>query len=253
MEIPLLNVQGICKRFGALQVLDHLNLQVPSGQITGIIGPNGAGKTTLFSILSGFLPLDAGEITLAGQSIQHLPAHRRVAHGLVRTFQITRVLAQLSVLDNLVLAAPNATGEQIWQVFLQPQVWRHQQRTFQTQALEILEVLGLAHQAREKAGNLSGGQRKLLELGRSLMTHPRLLLLDEPAAGVNPSLIEKLCQHIQTWNQAGITFLIIEHNMDMIMSLCDHIWVLAEGKNLVDDSPAVIQQHPLVLEAYLGQ
>ena len=249
---PLLTAIGLSKRFGSFIALENVEIRVAPGSITGLIGPNGAGKTTLFNLLSGFVKPDQGAIRLAEQPIEHLPPYRRVDRGLVRTFQVTRVLSRLSVLENLLLAAPQALGEQLWQVFLHPARLRQQQRELTEKALDLLTAIGLVNHAHNPAGSLSGGQRKLLELGRSLMTQPRLILLDEPAAGVNPVLIEQLCSHILTWNRQGLSFLIIEHNMDVVMSLCDHVWVLAEGKNLVDGTPDSVQRHPQVLEAYLG-
>lgn len=249
---PLLSAQGISKQFGAFQALDRIHINVAAQSITGVIGPNGAGKTTFFNILSGFLAADSGTIVYGDQPIQNLAPHHRVQRGLVRTFQLTRTLARLSVLDNLLVAAPQGVGEHLWEVFFCRTALGNQQRHLKTQALELLEAIGLAEKAQSMAGSLSGGQRKLLELGRAIMTQPRLILLDEPAAGVNPALIDQLCQHILHWNRQGITFLIIEHNMDVIMSLCQEIWVLAEGKNLVQGSPQTVQNHPQVLDAYLG-
>ena len=215
---PLLTAIGLSKRFGSFIALENVEIRVTPGSITGLIGPNGAGKTTLFNLLSGFVKPDQGAIRLAEQPIEHLPPYRRVDRGLVRTFQVTRVLSRLSVLENLLLAAPQALGEQLWQVFLHPARLRQQQRELTEKALDLLTAIGLVNHAHNPAGSLSGGQRKLLELGRSLMTQPRLILLDEPAAGVNPVLIEQLCSHILTWNRQGLSFLIIEHNMDVIKS-----------------------------------
>lgn len=248
----LLHAEGLCKRFGGFQALDRVQLTVLDGQITGLIGPNGAGKTTLFHSLAGSLPLDEGSIYFNQQPIQHLPSHQRVQRGLVRTFQVTRVFSRLSVLENLLLAAPQTLGEWPWQPFLARGSMQRQQEHLTEEALALLADLGLDHKAHDYAGSLSGGQRKLLELGRTLMTRPRLLLLDEPAAGVNPVLIDRICEYIVRWNRQGISFLIIEHNMDVVMSLCDSIWVLAEGRNLVNDTPDVVRSHPQVLEAYLG-
>ncbi|MEY2976068.1 MAG: hypothetical protein RLZZ435_205 [Cyanobacteriota bacterium] len=245
--------QGLSKRFGTFSALDAVQIKVAPQSITGVIGPNGAGKTTLFNLLAGFVQPDRGTIVFQGKPIQHLAPHARVQRGMVRTFQLTRVLARMSVLENLLVAAPQGVGEQIWQVIFRHGAMNQQQREFKAQALALLETIGLGDKAQDRAGTLSGGQRKLLELGRALMTQPRLILLDEPAAGVNPALIEQLCAHILHWNRQGITFLIIEHNMDVVMSLCQQIWVLAEGKNLVNGSPQTVQSHPEVLNAYLGQ
>jgi neutral amino acid transport system ATP-binding protein len=253
IEQPLLQARNLYKSFGGLKAVNGAQIEVRSGSITGLIGPNGAGKTTLFNLLSNFIRPDSGEVLLDGEPIHTLPPHQIARKGMVRTFQVARVLSRLSVLENMLLAGQDQAGEQFWQVWLQGKRISRQQRELELQAMEILEAVGLAHMARDYAGSLSGGQRKLLEMGRALMVRPKLLLLDEPAAGVNPALIEKICDRIQAWNQEGLTFLIVEHNMDVIMSLCDRVWVLAEGQNLADGPPAAIQADRRVLEAYLGQ
>ncbi|WP_234406489.1 ABC transporter ATP-binding protein [Limnothrix sp. PR1529] len=250
---PLLQAKQLCKSFGGLKAVKGANIEVRSGSITGLIGPNGAGKTTLFNLLSNFIPSDSGEVFLDGQPIHNLSPHQIARQGMVRTFQVARVLSRLSVLENMILAAQDQRGERFWEVWTQSNRIRRQQRDLELRAMELLEAIGLAHMAREYAGSLSGGQRKLLEMGRALMVQPKLVLLDEPAAGVNPALIEQICDRIQTWNREGLTFLIVEHNMDVIMSLCDRVWVLADGQNLADGSPDMIQADPRVLEAYLGQ
>lgn len=250
---PLLEAQSLRKTFGGLRAVDDVNLRVNAGSITGLIGPNGAGKTTLFNLLANVIPADRGQVYFKGQSLVGLEPHRIAQKGMVRTFQVTRVLARLSVLDNLLLAAQHQCGERFWNVWFRRGAIRQQERELGDRAFALLESVGLAAKAQDYAGTLSGGQRKLLELARVLMAQPDLVLLDEPAAGVNPALIEQICQHIRRWNQAGISFLIIEHNMDVIMTLCDHVWVLAEGRNLAVGPPSVIQQNEQVLQAYLGQ
>ena len=250
---PLLQAKQISKRFGGVSALDNVSLSVAPGSITGLIGPNGAGKTTLFTVLASFTLPDTGSIVFDGRSIHHTTPHHLTQYGLVRTFQVARVLSRLSVLENVLLAAQHHPGENFWQVWLRPQRVSKEEKRQKERAMQILDSVGLAHMAHDYAGALSGGQRKLLELARTLMVQPKLILLDEPAAGVNPTLIQHICGHIQHWNQQGIAFLIIEHNMDVIMSLCDHVWVLAEGRNLADGKPDAIQSNPQVLEAYLGQ
>lgn len=251
--IPLLAATDVCKTFGGIKAVDQASISVQAGSITGLIGPNGAGKTTFFNLLCRFLPLDSGRVIFDGQPIDHLRPHQVALQGLLRTFQVARVLSRLSVMENMLLAAPHQAGEKLWNGWLQPQRIRKEEQELQQRAWDILDSVGLAAKANDYAGGLSGGQRKLLELARVMMHQPRLVLLDEPAAGVNPTLIQQICQHIQGWNQEGVTFLIIEHNMDVIMSLCDNVWVLAEGKNLATGAPQEIQQHPDVLAAYLGQ
>jgi neutral amino acid transport system ATP-binding protein len=252
-ENPLLVAQGLCKRFGGLTAVDHADIVVNAGSITGLIGPNGAGKTTLFNLLSNFIRPDRGQVIFNDHDISHLPPHQIALQGCVRTFQVAKVLSRLTVLENMLLADQQQTGERFWPRLLQAKTVRQEERANRERALAMLASVGLLAKANDYAGALSGGQRKLLEMARALMSNPKLILLDEPAAGVNPTLIGQICEHIVTWNQQGISFLIIEHNMDVIMTLCDHVWVLAEGRNLANGSPADIQSNPRVLEAYLGE
>ncbi|HHP7245260.1 MAG TPA: ABC transporter ATP-binding protein [Elainellaceae cyanobacterium] len=250
---PLLAANDLSKSFGGIRAVDQASLDVNQGSITGLIGPNGAGKTTLFNLLSNFIQADSGQVFFDGEPIQDLASHQVAKQGLVRTFQVARVLSKLSVMENMLLASQHQAGENFWNVWFRPAKVAQEDRQQREHAMEILESVGLAHMAKEYAGALSGGQRKLLEIARALMVRPKLILLDEPAAGVNPVLIDQICEHITTWNQEGMTFLIIEHNMDVIMSLCDRVWVLAEGRNLASGTPAEVQQNEEVLEAYLGQ
>jgi neutral amino acid transport system ATP-binding protein len=251
--MPLLSAQGVSKAFGGIQAVQNAEIEVLPEKIIGLIGPNGAGKTTLFNLLCNFIQPDGGRIIFDGKPIQMLPPHQIALQGMIRTFQVARVLSRLSVLDNMLLAAPHQTGEKLQNTFYLAHLIRKEERHLKEKAKGILESVGLAAKMHDYAGALSGGQRKLLEMARALMADPKLMLLDEPAAGVNPALIEQICEHIKGWNKNGITFLIIEHNMDVIMSLCDRIWVLAEGQNLAVGTPAEIQANTQVLEAYLGQ
>ena len=248
----LLSAKGLSKSFGGIRAVNNAYLDVPQGSITGLIGPNGAGKTTLFNLLSNFIRPDKGEVFLDGQPIHQLPPYQIALKGCVRTFQVARVLSRLTVLENMLLASPGQTGENFLKVWFQGAKIRQQEQENRAKALDILDSIGLGEKAHDYAGALSGGQRKLLEIGRVLMTKPKLILLDEPAAGVNPTLIAQINDHIIEWNRQGITFLIIEHNMDVIMSLCHHVWVLAEGTNLADGIPSEIQKNERVLKAYLG-
>ena len=249
----LLKATRLSKSFGGIKAVNNAQINVRQGSITGLIGPNGAGKTTLFNLLSNFIRSDQGEVIFDEQPIHHLASHEIAQKGFIRTFQVARVLSRLSVLENMLLAKPQQTGENFFKVWLQQDKLRQEEKANKEQAMVILESVGLAAKAHDYAGALSGGQRKLLEMARTLMTNPKLILLDEPAAGVNPTLINQICDHIVDWNQQGISFLIIEHNMDVIMSLCDRVWVLAEGTNLADGSPEEIQNNSDVLEAYLGE
>lgn len=253
LQLPLLAASGLTKSFGGVKAVDNAEIEVATGSITGLIGPNGAGKTTLFNLLSNFIRTDRGRVIFDGEPIQQLQPYQIAQQGMVRTFQVARTLSRLSVMENMLLAAQKQTGENFWRVWFQSHQVTVEEKELRQQALALLESVGLAHMANDYAGALSGGQRKLLEMARALMTQPKLILLDEPAAGVNPTLINQICDRILTWNREGMTFLIIEHNMDVIMSLCDRVWVLAEGRNLAVGTPAQIQRNPQVLEAYLGQ
>ena len=253
IQLPLLTAGGLVKNFGGICAVDNVSIEVEKGSITGLIGPNGAGKTTLFNLLSNFIRPDRGKVLLDGEPVQHLQPHEIAQRGMIRTFQVARALSRLSVMDNMLLAAQHQSGEKFWRTwFRSKQIWAEERRQ-KERAIAILESVGLAAMANEYAGALSGGQRKLLELGRALMADPQLILLDEPAAGVNPRLINEICDRILSWNRNGMTFLIIEHNMDVIMSICDRVWVLAEGRNLAVGTPEEIQTNSQVLEAYLGQ
>ena len=253
LQLPLLAASGLIKSFGGLVAIDQVAIDVAKGSITGLIGPNGAGKTTLFNLLSNFIHPDKGRVLFDGEPIHQLQSHQIAQRGMIRTFQVARVLSRLSVLENMLLAAQHQTGENFWLTWFKQKQIAAESRQQREQAMTILDSIGLAHMAHEYAGALSGGQRKLLEMGRALMSQPKLILLDEPAAGVNPTLINQICDRILTWNRDGLTFLIIEHNMDVIMSLCDRVWVLAEGRNLAVGTPTEIQTNAQVLEAYLGQ
>lgn len=253
LPVPLLTAAGLIKSFSGIRAVDNVSIEVAKGSVTGLIGPNGAGKTTLFNLLSNFIHPDQGRVLLDGEPIQNLPPHQITQLGMVRTFQVARALSRMSVLENMLLAVQKQTGENFWRTWFEGKRIRAEERQQKERAMMILDSVGLAHMANEYGGSLSGGQRKLLEMGRALMTDPQLILLDEPAAGVNPTLINQICDRILTWNREGMTFLIIEHNMDVIMSLCDRVWVLADGRNLAMGTPREIQTNPQVLEAYLGQ
>ena len=253
LQLPILAASGLIKNFGGLLAVDEVSIEVAKGSITGLIGPNGAGKTTLFNLLSNFIHPDRGRVLFDGEPIHQLQSYQIAQQGMIRTFQVARVLSRLSVLENMLLATQHQTGENFWLTWFKQKQIASEERQQREHAMTILESIGLAHMAHEYAGALSGGQRKLLEMGRALMSQPKLILLDEPAAGVNPTLIRQICDRILTWNREGLTFLIIEHNMDVIMSLCDRVWVLAEGRNLAVGTPTEIQTNAQVLEAYLGQ
>ena len=249
---PLLIVSGVQKRFGGLKALDGVSFEVARGSITGLIGPNGAGKTTLFEVVSGLLPPDAGEIRLGPHRLDGRPAHAIARLGVARTFQIPRPLARLTVLENLMLYAKDQSGERLRSLVTGRRAIAAQDTALRSRAMEILELTDLAALGDAPAGTLSGGQKKLLELARVLMADPSLILLDEPGAGVNPTLMRSLVSAIRDLHARGMTFLLIEHDMDLITELCDPVIVLAEGRRLVEGPFAEVRRDSRVLEAYLG-
>ncbi len=252
-ETPILEVRDLVKDFGGLRAVDGCSLAVQPGTITGLIGPNGAGKTTLFNVITGFIRPDAGRVHFAGEDITNLPAYRIFHRGLVRTFQIPREFHSMTVLENLMLVPPGQAGEWIWNTWLRPAAVRAQEAQHRDKALEVLEFCSLDHVAQQPAGLLSGGQKKLLELARALMADPTLVLLDEPGAGVNRTLMQRLTENIERLRrERGITFFLIEHDMDLVMSLCDPVIVMSEGRYLMEGRPEEVQRDPRVLEAYLG-
>ncbi len=248
----MLELVGVVKEFGGLRAVDDVSFSIARGTITGLIGPNGAGKTTLFNLLAGAYRPTAGEIRFDGERIDHLPHYRIFARGLVRTFQIPRPFGEMSVLENMMLVPKGQLGEHFWNTWFRPTAVRAEERRNRDKARDILDFVGLTRLANEPARILSGGQQKLLEIGRALMSDPKMLLLDEPGAGVNPTLLGEIAERIAALNQRGITFLIIEHNMDLVMNLCRPVVVLAAGKLLMQGEPAEVQRDPRVLDAYLG-
>jgi branched-chain amino acid transport system ATP-binding protein len=249
---PILELKGLCKAFGQLRAVDGVDFTVARGSLTGLIGPNGAGKTTTFDLIAGAQKSDAGRILFQGQAIDALAPHAIFRRGLARTFQVPRPFANMTVLENVLLAPTGQLGERFDANWWAIGRVRAQERQLQERARGVLEWCALSDKAALLAGQLSGGQQKLLELARVLMIDPAMILLDEPAAGVNPSLLETLMERVQMLHQRGITFLLIEHNMDLVMRVCERVLVMAQGRVLAEGSPREIQDNPLVLDAYLG-
>jgi ABC-type branched-subunit amino acid transport system ATPase component len=250
---PLLAVNGISRRFGGVQAVDQASFEVEAGSITGLIGPNGAGKTTVFNLIAGFLKVQGGTVSFDGKPIQKARSHEIARAGLVRTFQIPRVLTRMSVRENLMLAAPEQPGELLGAALFRPDLVRRRERAVREQAQAVLERVRLTRLADEYAGTLSGGQRKLLEFGRVLMTRPRMVLLDEPMAGVAPALAIQLLEHVLDLRaDRGMTFLIIEHDMEAIMAISDRVIVMDEGQVIAHGLPEEIQKNERVIDAYLG-
>ena len=249
----ILDAQGVTKRFGGIRAVNDATLDVREGSITALIGPNGAGKTTLFNLLTGFYRPDRGSIVFDGHQIAGKASFRIARLGMVRTFQITKALARMPVIDNMTLAAPDHPGEHLWNLVGRPRAWRLREKEAHEQAMELLAVFNLDKKADEYAGTLSGGQRKLLELARALMSQPRLLMLDEPMAGINPTLGKRLLEHIQRLRrEEGVTFLFIEHDMEVVMEHSDRVIVMAQGTVIADGEPHVVRKDEAVIDAYLG-
>jgi branched-chain amino acid transport system ATP-binding protein len=260
-SVPILEVEKVTKSFDGIRAVNDCSLSVRRGTITGLIGPNGAGKTTLFNLITGFLKPTSGRILFRRddsngalpERIDGLPPHRIFHRGIVRTFQIPRELKTMTVLENLMLVPPGQVGERIWNPWLFGFRVSRQERRIYDKALEVLEFVDLLHLRDEYAANLSGGQKKLLELARTLMCDPSLILLDEPGAGVNRVLMRKLVNNIETLcREFGITFFVIEHDMDLVTRLCNPVIVMSHGERLAEGSPEEIKQDERVLEAYLG-
>ena len=249
---PLLAAEALVKRFGGVAAVDRVSLRVAPGEIVGLIGPNGAGKTTLFDLIAGEQRADSGRILLDGAAVEKDPPERRLRHGLGRTFQIPRPFAGMTLLENVMLGAQGQLGESILPNWLAPGRVAREERACRERAMELLAFVTLGRLAKEPARVLSGGQRKLLELARALMAEPRLLLLDEPAAGVNPTLLNVIVERLIEINRRGVALLVIEHNMDMVARLCGHVFVMAAGRMLCEGRPEAVVRDPRVIEAYLG-
>ncbi|GAC1625790.1 MAG: ABC transporter ATP-binding protein [Ktedonobacteraceae bacterium] len=250
----ILATQHMVKSFGGLRAVDDCSFTVTRGSVTGLIGPNGAGKSTAANLITGFVRADAGTIVFDDKDIARLPVHRIAQWGLTRTFQITRELERMTVTENLMAAPHDQLGESFWLGLLGTRAVRRQEDEYLLRALKLLKDFDLYHLRDEYAGNLSGGQRRLLELARVVMTQPKLLLLDEPFAGINPVLASRLSDYIEALcKEQGITFLIIEHNLAMVERLCDTVIVMALGRTIAEGSMAELRQNSAVVDAYLGE
>ena len=249
----MLEAKGLVRAFGRFNAVDGVDLKVAPGTITGLIGPNGAGKSTLFNLIAGALPPTAGVIRFAGRDITGLAPNRIFTLGLARTFQIPRPFPRMTVLENAMLVPLHQSGERFWSNWLAGRRVAREERAIRERAAEALAFCGLGQKHDELAGNLSGGQQKLLELARIMMIDPKLILLDEPAAGVNPVLIETLIDRILALQARGVTFLIIEHNMDLVMRICSPLIVMTQGRVIARGPPDAVRNDPRVLDAYLGE
>lgn len=248
---PILVADGVSKRYGGLQAIDVAHLEIPRNAIVALIGPNGAGKTTLFNILTGFETADSGEWSYEGKSLNGKAPHLLPKLGMVRTFQLTKVLGLLTVMENMKLASLKQTGERLLASFF-PFLWSRQDKALELEATDILSRFKLLEKKADFAAGLSGGQRKLLEMARALMTHPKLIMLDEPMAGVNPALTESLLDHIMNLKKEGMTVLFVEHDVAMVRKISDWVIVMAEGKIVAEGLPDQVLKESAVIDAYLG-
>ncbi|GGI48139.1 branched-chain amino acid transport system ATP-binding protein [Agromyces flavus] len=248
---PILVADGVKRTFGGLTAVDVDHVEIPRGAITALIGPNGAGKTTFFNLLTGFDKPDEGKWEFDGRSLAHVPAYRVARMGLIRTFQLTKALGLLTVLDNMKLGAKSQTGENLFRSIL-PFLWRKQEDEIEAKAKELLTRFKLDAKQEDYAASLSGGQRKLLEMARALMSDPTLVMLDEPMAGVNPALTQSLLDHILDLKSQGMTVLFVEHDMHMVRHIADWVVVMAEGKIVAEGDPHTVMQDQAVIDAYLG-
>lgn len=253
MAGEILMVSEVSKGFGGILALDRCSIDVAKGEIVGLIGPNGAGKSTLFDLISGFVPPDAGSIAFQGEEIVGLPAHRIARMGLVRTFQIPRALMRMTVLENMMLGAQGQTGERAIASIIRRHRVEDEESRIRKKAEEILKFFDLLPMKNQYGGSLSGGQKKMLEMARALMADPRLLLLDEPFAGVNPALADRLIQQIKILKEKGLTIMIIEHAIPYVIALSDELYVLNKGRVLAHGRPDEVIADRRVFEAYLGE
>jgi ABC-type branched-subunit amino acid transport system ATPase component len=251
--MPLLEVRALTRSYYGVHALRGVDLSVDEGRITGLIGPNGAGKTTLFNCISGLVPPDAGSVRFEGRITTLWRPDQITGAGLVRTFQIARGFPRLSVFENLLLYGPSQPGERLTHAILRSPLARRREAELRERARAIAQRLNLTRVLEHRAADLSGGQKKLLEIGRALMAQPRLLLLDEPVAGVNPTLAREIGEHLRSLVADGISVLLIEHHMDTIAALCDPVIVMAEGRHLRQGSFAELSADPVVQEAYMGR
>ncbi len=252
-DLPILSIREVYKYFGGIKAVNGVSFDISRYSITGLIGPNGAGKTTLFNLISGLYKPDSGEIFFKGKRITGLSLHQTFHNGLCRTFQISRELKLMTVLENLMLVTPNQKGESLWRTLFFPKLVRSQESEIRDKALGILQSIGLLHLKDEYAGNLSGGQKRLLELARTIMAEPEMILFDEPGAGVNPTERRVLAKRIRQFvKEKGITVLLIGHEMELVMDICNPIVVMERGRKLTEGPPGTIRKDPRVLEVYLG-
>jgi branched-chain amino acid transport system ATP-binding protein len=248
---PILVAKKVTRTFGGLTAVDVEHLEIQRGAITALIGPNGAGKTTFFNLLTGFDKPDRGDVALDGRSINNVASYKLAKRGMVRTFQLTKALSRLTVIDNMKLGATGQIGESFWKSLFKP-LWAAQEKDVERRASELLDRFNMTHMSDEFAGTMSGGQRKLIEMARALMTDPKLVMLDEPMAGVNPALTQSLLGHVKGLRAEGRTVIFVEHDMDVVRDISDWVVVMAEGAIIAEGTPDDIASNTAVIDAYLG-
>jgi ABC-type branched-subunit amino acid transport system ATPase component len=249
---PLLRAQGLCKSFGGVRAVRDISLEIPSGIVFAVIGPNGAGKSTLLNLMSGVYQPDQGMLSFDGIDLVNQSAQKRVRHGLARTFQKIRLFKQLTVLENVLAGFHTRHKIPSWQYLFHGPAFRADAKRCHDEAIDLLDFVGLRHRSAVAAGSLAYGEQRLLEIARALATAPRLLMIDEPAAGLNPSEVEALLRRIANLRGRGITVVMVEHNMELVMTIADRILVMNYGQYLFEGAPAEVQAHPEVIDAYLG-
>ena len=247
----MLVATDIHRHFEGMRAVDGVSLEVAPGKITGLIGPNGAGKSTFMAVVAGTLPATSGTIVFEGEDITHLPAYQRARRRLVRTFQLPSEFAQLTVLENLLVAAPNNRGDSLFGALMGKRYWDADEQRLIEEARGLLKRFGMSGKESDYAGTMSGGQKRLIEIMRALMLHPRLLLLDEPMSGVHPSIVNEIAGYLEQLRDDGLTILMVEHELHIVDRLCDPVIVMAQGKVIGEGSMAALRRQPEVVEAYL--
>ena len=251
LNAALLAADDVHRHFEGMHAVDGVSIEVPTGKITGLVGPNGAGKSTFLAVLAGTLPASEGKIVYDGQDITRMPAYARARRGLVRTFQLPSEFARLTVLENLLVAAPHNRGDSLWGALLGKAYWMGDERRLVEQARGLLKRFGMSAKESDYAGTMSGGQKRLIEIMRALMLGPRLLLLDEPMSGVHPSTVEEIQHYLQELRKEGLTILMVEHELHMVERLCDSVVVMAQGKVIGSGTMASLRQQKEIVDAYL--
>jgi len=247
----MLEVRDVHRHFEGMHAVDGVSLEVQRGKITGLIGPNGAGKSTLLAVLAGTLPATSGSILFEGEDITRLPAYQRARRGLVRTFQLPSEFAHLTVLENLLVAAPRHRGDTLWGALLGPRYWRDDERRLVAEARALLERFGMSQKESDYAWQMSGGQKRLIEIMRALMLHPRCLLLDEPMSGVHPRVVAEIQRYLEDLREEGLTIVMVEHELHLVEQLCDAVFVMAQGRLIGSGTMASLRRQREVVDAYL--